>query len=399
MHQHPLFLCLAQGPKGHRLLEEARKLGVRTLLLVSEATRGQWTEEVADEIFYFPDFSDRHSLRKALSYLARTRRFEAIFALDELSVEVAALLREHLGLEGLDLSQAHRFRDKLLMRRVAQHVGLPQPVFVATLNDQDLQDFVEKVPAPWYLKPRSLAGSAGILRVESRDQLWTRLQELGEERGFYLLEESIEGVVYHVDSLVYAHQIPFAQVHAYGDPPWQISQHGGVFSTATVHARDPANHILRTLNERVIGALGLARGVVHAEFLERDGRFYFLEAAARVAGANLDVLVEKSSGINLWREWLRMELCALRGTTYDTPPLKAAYGGMLTCLSRQPWPDLETGDVPELAWKLHRLHHAGVVLASPNFGRVQVSMSVLKARMEDQLLAVLPPARVKARRS
>ncbi|MBX3171182.1 MAG: ATPase [Candidatus Eremiobacteraeota bacterium] len=302
MHQQqPLFLCLAQAYKGRILLEEARALGIRTLLFAHQSTRGQWAEETADEIFYFPDFSDRLPLCQAIAYLARTRRFEAVFPLDELSVEVAAVIREHLGLPGLDVSQAHRFRDKLLMRQAAEHVGISQPRFVAALNDQSLREFVARVAGPWYLKPRSLAGSAGIMRVENEGQLWVRLQELGEQRGFYLLEESIEGRVYHVDSLVYGHQIPFAQVHAYGDPPWRISQQGGVFTTSTVHPRDRAHSHLRTLNERVIGGLGLARGVVHAEFLERKGRFYFLEAAARVAGANIDVLVEKSSGLNLWR--------------------------------------------------------------------------------------------------
>lgn len=80
---------------------------------------------------------------------------------------------------------------------------------------------------------------------------------------------------------------------------------------------------------------GLARGVVHAEFLERGGRYYFLEAAARVGGANIDVLVEQSSGVNLWRSWLRMELCALRASGYNPPPQRPGYGAMLTCLTQQ----------------------------------------------------------------
>ena len=399
MHQHPLFLCLAKGFKGQVLLEQARALGVRTLLLTHEATRGQWADEVADEVFYFPDFGDRESLWKAVAYMARTRRFEAIFPLDELSVEVAALVREHLGLEGLDVSQAHRFRDKLLMRQAVGRAGLPQPRFVAAFNDQAVRDFAAQVPPPWYLKPRSLAGSAGIVRVEGQQQLSPRLEELGDQRGFYLLEEAIEGRVLHVDSLVYGDQVAFAQVHAYGDCPWQISQKGGVFTTSTVEARDTANSLLRTLNERAISALSLARGVVHAEFLERDGRFYFLEAAARVGGANIDVLVEQTSGVNLWREWLRMELCALRATSYTTPPLKARYGAMLTCLTRQAWPDLEDFDAVEVVWKLHRLHHAGLVLVSPEFSRLQSRLIEYKRRMEEQFLAILPPRRAGVGRS
>ena len=86
MHSNPLILCLAHGYKGQLLLEEARCLGVCTLLIARESTRGQWPEQVADEVFYFPDFSHRDQFCKAVACLARTRRFEAIFPLDEVTV-------------------------------------------------------------------------------------------------------------------------------------------------------------------------------------------------------------------------------------------------------------------------------------------------------------------------
>jgi biotin carboxylase len=397
MLQDHLFLCLAHGYKGQRLLEEARLLGVRTLLLARASSRELWPEKIADEVFYLPEFSDQEQLARCLGYLARTRHFQAVFPLDELSVEAAALAREQLGLDGQSLSQAHLFRDKLLMRLAAARVRIPQPQFVAALNDGDLQEFMDRVPGPWYLKPRRLAGSAGIARVETRVQLLDHLEELEDQRAFYLVEESVEGRVYHVDSLVYGYQIPFAQVHVYGDPPWRISHYGGVFTTTTVNQRDRANSILRTLNEQVIGALGLNRGIVHAEFLERAGEFYFLEAAARVGGANIDVLVEHTSGINLWREWLRMELCALQNRSYQSPPLKDHYGAMLTCLSRQAWPDLTEFAGPDLSWTLHRLHHAGLVLTCRDFDRLAARVLKIKEQMESRFLAVLPPEPVGGR--
>ena len=395
----PLFLCLAQAHKGQLLLEAARGLGIGTVLLADQSTRGQWGEGAADECFYFPDFSDRDAVVKAVAYLGRSRAFQAVFPLDEMSVEVAAYLRELLGLEGLDVSQAHRFRDKLLMRQAAKRAGIPQPRFSSVLNDSSLREFVALVPGPWYLKPRSLAGSAGIMRVPGEAELWPAIEKLGDERACYLLEESIEGAVYHVDSLVFGHEVVFAQVHVYGESPWRTCQQGGVFTTATVHAADACQGILRTLNERAVGALGLARGVVHAEFLGRDGRFYFLEAAARVAGANIDVLVEKSCGLNLWQEWLKVELCAAAGQFYCAPNPTGQYGAMLTCLARQPWPDLDSFCDPEVVWKLHRLHHAGLVLASSDFDGLQRRLAEYKLRFEKEFLAVLPPARrLKGRR-
>jgi biotin carboxylase len=57
----------------------------------------------------------------------------------------------------------------------------------------------------------------------------------------------------------------------------------------------------------------MVRGVTHAEYIRAhaDGRYYFLEIAARVGGAFIADLVEVSTGVNLWREWARIEVCEL----------------------------------------------------------------------------------------
>ncbi len=43
------------------------------------------------------------------------------------------------------------------------------------------------------------------------------------------------------------------------------------------------------MNEKLMKALGMLRGVSHTEFIEsdKDGKLYFLETSARVGGANL----------------------------------------------------------------------------------------------------------------
>ena len=53
----------------------------------------------------------------------------------------------------------------------------------------------------------------------------------------------------------------------------------------------------------------LVRGVTHAEFLRAraDGKFYFIEIASRVGGAYISDAMEAATGINLWREWARIE--------------------------------------------------------------------------------------------
>ncbi len=58
-------------------------------------------------------------------------------------------------------------------------------------------------------------------------------RELGDEQSHYLLEQFIPGQVYHVDGIVSESQVLFAEAHAYGAPPLNVSHDGGVFTTRT----------------------------------------------------------------------------------------------------------------------------------------------------------------------
>ena len=127
-----------------------------------------------------------------------------------------------------------------------------------------------------------------------------------------MLEQFIPGSVYHVDSVASEREVVFAEAHAYGAPPLETSHQGGVFTTRTLPRDSAEVKTLLEMNRRVLDELGFLRGVTHAEFLKAhsDGKFYFLEVAARVGGAYISDVIEAATGINLWREWARLEVGA-----------------------------------------------------------------------------------------
>jgi biotin carboxylase len=146
-------------------------------------------------------------------------------------------------------------------------------------------------------------------------------------------------------------------------------------------------------NDQVIKAMGLVRGVTHAEFIRaQDGRIYYLEMAARVGGASIDVLVDKTTGINLWAEWVKLELAKAQGKSYKPPKRRFDHGAILLCLSKQAQPDLSAYDAPEVAWKLRKHHHAGLVLRCDSSARRDDLVTRYKAQMERDFLAVAPPS-------
>lgn len=386
------LLCLASYYKGAAFIRTARELGCTVLLITRESLAGEdWPRDCLDEVFFMPDLRKRPDIIYAVSYIARSRAIDAVIALDDFDVETAGALRDHLRLPGMGESHARCFRDKLAMRTLAQKAGLPIPHFTSTFPYDRLREFMQRVPPPWLLKPRSEAGAMGITTLHHPDEIWPVLDRLGDAQSYYLLEQFLPGDVFHVDGLVENGRLIFAEAHRYARPPMSVYQGGGVFVTRTLERQRAAWRTLQALDRRVLKALGATWGACHVEFIRSGGKFYFLECAARVGGANIAEAVEFASGINLWAEWARIEIAHLRGQAYSLPERRTGYAGVINCLARQETPDLSAYADPEVAWRANKEHHAGLILASPDSNRLQALLDEYSRRFAQDFLAVMPP--------
>jgi biotin carboxylase len=388
------FLCLASYFKGGPFLEACKELGCRTILLTKEKLADEdWPWNAVDERFFMPDLSKQPDVTHAVSYLARTRRIDRIIPLDDFDVETAAALREHLRLPGMGDTTARYFRDKLAMRIQAREKGLLVPAFVPVIHYPDIERFMSDVEPPWVLKPRSQAGAMGIRKLHSPDELWRQLDELGDRQSHFVLERFVAGDIYHVDAITWEREVLFAEVHKYRQPPLAVSHEGGVFISRTIPRSGPGAAELKALNEQVMNALGMLRGVTHTEFIHAasDGRFNFLETAARVGGANIAEVVAFATGVDLWREWAKLELANLEGRPYRLPEQRQDYAGVIICLARQEYPDLSGYNDPEVVWRLHKEHHAGLIVASPDQGRVEQLLDEYGQRFGQEFLAYALP--------
>lgn len=380
--------------KGGRFVEEAKRLGCRTLLLVKESLRDEpWPRHAVDEFFMMPSLFKQNDVINAVSYLARERQIDQVIALDDFDVEMAAELREHMRLPGLGATNVRFFRDKLAMRTQARAKGIPVPDFVQVLNYDRLRDFMNRVPPPWMFKPRGEASAMGIKKLHHADELWPLLDQQGDRQSFFLLEQFLPGDVYHVDAVVDGGEVRFAAVSKYGLPPMTVYQGGGVFATTTVPYGSAEEGALQALNRELVRAMDLDVGVTHAEFIrsQADGNYYFLEVAARVGGAGIDLLVEHATGVNPWAEWARVEVARLRGEPYTLPPLRQETAGLIVSLTRQQHPDTSAYNDPEIVWRLTKEHHVGMIVASPDQGRVQTLINDYAQRIAVDFSATAPP--------
>jgi biotin carboxylase len=388
------ILCLSSYFKGAAFLQACKEAGLHVILATNDKNKDEaWPHEYIDEFFHMPDLGKRPDIVHAVAYLARSRQIDLMVALDDFDVETVSHLREHFRLPGMGDSLARNFRDKLAMRTTARNAGIRVPAFTGIFNYDDLREFMARVSPPWLLKPRSEASSMGIKKIEHADEIWPALESLGDQQSFFLLEQFVPGDVYHVDGLVDNGEVLFSMAHKYGKPPLSVYAGGGVFLTRSLDRESEEAKALVTLNKQVLKAMGLVRGATHSEYIQShaDGQYYFLENAARVGGANIAECVDYASGVNLWREWARIEIANLRGESYRLPETHPGYAGIINCLAHQEWPDLSSYNDPEVVWQLNKKHHAGLIVASPDAARVESLLNSYADRFARDFLAVMPP--------
>lgn len=387
-------LCITTYEKGQDFLRQCAEMGVRpTLLTVDKLREGDWPRGSLEELATMPEGMTCEQVLNTVSWMARGRRFDRIVALDEFDQETAAMLREHMRIPGMGVTTTAFYRDKLAMRMAAREAGFLVPEFCRVLNYDELREYMDTVPAPWLLKPRAEASALGIRKIQEPEQLWRSLDELGDRQSHFLMERFVPGDIFHVDSIVSEREVVFSVVHQYGRPPMEVMHEGGVFTTRTVDRQSNEWQELTTLNAALAPSLGMARGVTHAEYIRAhaDGRYYFLEIAARVGGAFIVDLVQASTGVNLWREWARIEVENLRGNRYVVPAAREEYSGSVLCLAQTAEPDTSAFNAPEIVLRMKKHHHAGLIVRSERAERVAQLLEDYGREFARRFLASMPP--------
>lgn len=392
------IVCISCYYKGYDFMDEMKSLGNKIILVTSENLKDKnWPWHAIDEVFYMPEVKpsvwNMDHLVQGFSHLMQTRKVDAVIALDDYDVEKAALIRETFRIPGMGQTTHRYFRDKLAMRQKAKDSGINVPEFTAVFNNDEVNRFVDKVPAPWVLKPRSEASASGIKKLSSKEDLWEALNNLGEERHLFLLESFKPGDVYHVDSLTFNKEIVFTSASKYLAPPMQVSHEGGVFRTKTLGRYSDEFQALEQVNSKVLSNFGLMNGATHTEFIRSkdDGKYYFLETSSRVGGAHIPDLVEASSSINIWREWAKIEDALLRGKTYEVSKPTGYYSGLIVALIKDKEPDYNQFECEEAVKFLPIDYHVGIVYKSKDSTVVQERLDKAAEKIHAEMLNILPP--------
>jgi biotin carboxylase len=282
---------------------------------------------------------DPEAAAEAIVTLAGRRPLDAVVAVDDQGVMVAALAAGRLGLPHNPPEAVARTRDKAAMRAaLARYAGAGnpaarQPDYRVVAGDADVAALAAEVGFPCVVKPVSLSASRGVIRadepgaaVAAAERVRAILAEAGRPVGEPLLvEQYIPGEEVAVEALLRGGTLDVLAIFDKPDPLV------GPYFEETLYvtpSRLPQPVQMR-LSEAVAGAaaaLGLREGPVHAELrLDPDGEPWILELAARSIGGLCSRALRFGTGMSLEEVILRHAL----GLPLESEREEAAAGVMM----------------------------------------------------------------------
>ncbi len=281
---------------------------------------GDWLREVRDEIVLVttaecaelyrndfrdirvvPDYSGGDHVERALEELAG-RGLDRIVSGTEDDVLRVARVRERHGIPGMRVDAARHFIDKHVMKSAVRE-AVRVPAFAAADDPPALRALRATVPPPYVVKPRRGYASRGVTVVHDADRLDHELA--ARDLGASMVEEFIEGRMYHVDGLMRAGQLLVCYPSAYLNTclSFQDSTPLGSAQLDDGGLRDD----LTRLAAQVVSALPHTDLTpFHLEvFGDRRGGLVFCEIACRLGGGHIMETFTHKLGTNPVRIWYR----------------------------------------------------------------------------------------------
>lgn len=237
-----------------------------------------------------------------------------------------ALVRERLGIRGMDTKEAERFRDKAVMKETLRSGGLPCARHLLARSPREALEFAEQL-LPLVAKPPAGAGAKDTFRVDSPKELeaWVRRVPPSPERPL-LLEEFIRGEEHSFDSVSIGGEHRFHSISRYAPTPLQVMEAPWIQWTVLLPRSIEGSEFdpIRAAGPAALDALGMVTGMTHMEWFRRDdGSIAISEVAARPPGAQFTSLISYAHDRNFYRVWA--EVCVFE--KFEAPERSFASGG------------------------------------------------------------------------
>lgn len=280
-------------------LAAASRLGVE--IVVGSERRQAMAGSMGDRAVVVP-LDGIEAAVGAIATLHRRRPLDAVLAIDDQGLLVAAAASARLGLTHNPPGAVAATRDKATLRVRLAAAGVPQPDHRVVGPAAAVAVAAAEVGYPCVVKPVSRSGSQGVIRVDRPDQAVAaqdRIRSIVGTSEELLVERFFPGVEVAVEGLLEGGHL---EVLAVFDKPDALD---GPFFEETIYvtpSRQPPGVTAAIESTVAAGAaaLGLREGPVHAELrIGPTGDLVVLELAARSIGGLCARSLRFGAGVSL----------------------------------------------------------------------------------------------------
>jgi hypothetical protein len=246
-------------------------------------------------------------------------------ALEQLQVPLAQV-REHLGIEGMDVRTARNVRDKAQMKEALRAAGIPCARHALVRDAGEAMAFADEVGFPLVAKPPAGAGAQSTFRLDDGDMLrgWLAAVPLGQDSPA-LLEEFLTGQEHTFDSVTIGGSTVWSSIADYRPPPLEVLRNPWIQWTVLL-PRDvtgPQYEGIHRWGPAALEALGVTDALTHMEWFARpDGSVAISEVAARPPGAQLTSMHGYAHDFDLYRAWTELVILG----RFEAPERRFAAG-------------------------------------------------------------------------
>ncbi|MFD8492435.1 hypothetical protein [Amycolatopsis sp. NPDC059657] len=293
------------------------------------------------------DFRDDALVLKRALELAAEFGTKYVIGHHEGDVDNAARVREERGLPGPWTADVYPFRDKALMKKLVQKVGVEVAPHTVPQSPADVREFAREHGFPLVFKDRAGFNAIGLRILREQAELDAYLEE---PLGDVLLEAFVPGRMCHVDGLVVGGETVLSWPSQYQYDLASFGSDPGARVDVTLDPDDPLTDRLIALTDKTLAALrtpGLQNHGFHAEiFHTPDDRLVLCEIASRPAGAKVREVFKTLFDVNLAEYATRLQV-GLPIPAIDRTP-KRMSGQVL--MMKRPGVIHEVPQTPEDAW-------------------------------------------------
>lgn len=270
----------------------------------------QWSVELG------LDYRNVAKSAQQIADYAQEKPLDAILAVDDSGSLLAAAASAALNLPHNDPAAAETARNKFRMRQLLSMADILAPWFHCFSTDEPLANIAVQVSYPCVVKPLTLSGSRGVMRVDDETGLQTAVTRLTHildkiEPGphDYLVEQFIPGGEVALEGMLENGKLT---VLALFDKPDPLD---GPFFEETIYVTPsslPAETqaAITDCTAKAAAALGLRTGPIHAELRWNVAGPWLVEIAGRSIGGLCSQTLRFGDDISL-EELILRQACRL----------------------------------------------------------------------------------------